>query len=208
MKLRIAECELRNAECGMTTVEKQMSRGEVGQSMKKSHAAILVLCCLAALACAREEASSQEPAAVAPDRPAPGAPREIAVAIDASKPGLRAESRTGTAGGMAAGETRYYVGSTLVLVEEVVGTLDAGGSQTAFYFDDERLVFFRGRGTRTFFVPGGAETKERFDIEIGYDHDGNVVESSKTVDGAPAALEPLDWEAPKVRAGMLLDDAR
>lgn len=180
------------------------------QATKARHLtiAILVAGCALALACVLEKpAERPAPAAAesAPGAEAVGpAPRAIARDIEASKTTLRAETRRGSSGNVDVAETRYYVGSALVLVEEIVTSGDSGQSATAYYFDDDRLVFFRGRGTRTIFEPGAEERRERFDIEIGYDLDGNVVDSVKVIDGEPAGLEPLDYEAPKARAEMLL----
>lgn len=165
--------------------------------------------CLAALSCAPAE-TPRAVAAKAPETSAAAtserSPRDIAARIDASKTALRSETRKGLAGSVDVSVTRYYVGNMLVLVEEIVGSPESGRSITAFYFDDDRLVFFRGRGTRTIFVPGGEPKRENFDIELGFDFDGGLVDSVKVIDGVPAAIEPLDYEAPKARARMLLDE--
>ena len=180
-----------------------------GLSGSRAAAAVLVAGSIVVFACAPAERQQQSAAVAEPGsgsaaESAERAPRAIATDIEASKASLRAETRTGSSGGMTVSETRYHVGNALVLVEEIVGSPDAAQSAAAYYFDDDRLVFFRGRGTRTFFVPGSEERSESFDIEIGYDADGNVVDSVKVIDGESAALEPFDFEAPRARARMLL----
>ncbi len=175
--------------------------------MSKQVTTFLLLCLTVACRPAEPPPSTN---ATTPDEPVTTSvspsPREIALGIDASKSELRSESKKGKAGELDVSETRFFVGSALVLVEEIVGAPDTGHSFGAYYFDDDRLVYFRGRGLRTIFIPGGAETRENFDIELGYDVEGNVVDSKKIIDGAPATLEPLDYEVPKVKASRLLDN--
>lgn len=170
---------------------------------------LLIAVSLPVLACAAPETAvpSASDDSVQEAASAVKPPRDIATEIEASKSALRADTRSGTSGGFEVSETRYYVGNTLVLVEEVISTAGNVQSVAAYYFDGDRLAFFRGRGTRTIHVPGEAETREEFSIELGYDLDGHVVDSMKVVNGSPAELEPLDYEAPKARAEMLLDQS-
>ncbi len=162
------------------------------------------------IACAPNETSPGEAAVATATDPAIASastdpkPRDIAFGIDASKPGLRGETKRRKDGEFDVTETRFYVGNTLVLIEETIIAPSGGANTTAYYFDDERLVFFRGRGSRTI-VENGSETRENFDIELGYDFDGKVVDSKKVINGRATSLEPFDYEAPKARAKVLVE---
>ncbi len=135
----------------------------------------------------------------------PSQPRGRATEIESSKETLRTEARSSSVPGGALHITRYYVGRSLVLVEEILESPSLGRSESAYFFDDNRLIFFRGLGTRTIYGPDGKGVTERYDIELGFDAEGEVVDSKKIVNGSEAELQPLDWGAPAARARAILN---
>jgi hypothetical protein len=115
------------------------------------------------------------------------AAESLAARLDRRRPSLVRRQGSVTAGDATSEWTGYLAGDTLHVVDDSLSLGDYGGSRAQFYYEYDRLRFYRESGHR---VRTGREATgmEHLSVRIVLDEAGTVVASSFLVDGRDTTL--------------------
>lgn len=161
-------------------------------------ALVVVLLLVALCACDRPDAT-----------PASEATHEsIVQGIDARRASLAVVTGTDTIGETQSRFEVYSDPEGVVLIEEELSGGDYGTARARFYFGNNQLVHYVEEAQRRRVDPENPNRLVPVRLTVSFDRRGQVLASSKTVDGTPQSVADFETKSPRVRAERLIALAR
>lgn len=145
------------------------------------------------------------------DSPPTLSPRRRAVAVDANRDRYCRVTRRLPSGDSSALYSAYYFEAdpyrmSLRLIDEEIGMADHTVQRSRYFFDDQRLYFYRAEKRPAAGEPDGDE--DRVQLTVSYDREGEPTQVLRVSNGAPVAPRGDELERIAGRVAQLFADLR